>query len=359
MKNKKTISLSFLISFSLHLVLAALVWFQPTLFPSMQLSKDKHVEVELVDAEKLLEQMKKQRVEDSSTKGQIVEQDEKAINDEIDKDARFLSRHNQKVVNETQAALYGKFKNSDGTGGARSQDRKAGKTKDESSEQTKSDDQSVAKNEENGNEASEDRKEAKEEKELLTSNDGVATGLKGKPKLKDLMPSFKPAPPRVDSQETAEGGGEGPSATDDHLKNVATGMQTVLSTREFVYYSYYNRIKDKLRQYWEPKIKEKMERIIRQGRQIASSSDRITKIVIILDTKGTLVRVQVIGPSGVQDLDEAAVEAFRAAAPFPNPPKGIADPDGSIRIRWDFILEANLGNGLLDAVRLAKAPGQI
>jgi len=189
----------------------------------------------------------------------------------------------------------------------------------------------------------------------LTSDAGIE--VKGKPTLKDLVPSFKPGPPPIVSNETAQGGGEGPSATDDHLKNIATGMQTLLSTREFVYYSYYNRIKDKLRQYWEPKIKEKMERILRQGRTIASSSDRITRIVIILDNKGTLVKIQVVGQSGVQDLDEAAIEAFRAAAPFPNPPKGIVEQDGTIKIRWDFILEANTGKSLMDAILLANVPG--
>jgi protein TonB len=50
----------------------------------------------------------------------------------------------------------------------------------------------------------------------------------------------------------------------------------------------------------------------------------------------------VVGPSGLTDLDDAAVEAFRAAAPFPNPPNGIVEGDGLIRIRWDFILEARL-----------------
>ena len=115
----------------------------------------------------------------------------------------------------------------------------------------------------------------------------------------------------------------------------------MLSTREFVYFSYYNRIKDKLRQYWEPKIKEKVTRIFRQGRTIASDADKITKVIIVLDGKGILQKVQVVGESGVSDLDDAAVEAFRAAAPFPNPPKGIVEQDGLIRIRWDFILEAD------------------
>ncbi|MDX9731530.1 MAG: TonB family protein, partial [Bdellovibrionales bacterium] len=67
---------------------------------------------------------------------------------------------------------------------------------------------------------------------------------------------------------------------------------------------------------------------------------QITSVIIILDEKGTLFRVQVVGASGIVDLDDAAVEAFRAAAPFPNPPKGIVEEDGTLKIRWDFVLEA-------------------
>ena len=50
--------------------------------------------------------------------------------------------------------------------------------------------------------------------------------------------------------------------------------------------------------------------------------------------------VQVLNDSGIRDLDDAAVEAFKEAAPFPNPPEGIVESDGTIKIRWDFILEA-------------------
>lgn len=337
MKNIKPFYLALLLSVLIHATLTFFVWLQPT--DSFKASKkDDKVEVELVDAQELLQQLQPTVTApqpQAPTKGQIVEQNEKALNDEVPDDARFLSRHNQKVVRETQAAVTGKFKNSDNTGGEQAQEKEIGKeTKSEDAEQP--------------TQTTENEKPT----HILTSPDGVA--VKTKPTLKDLVPSFKPGIPRVDSDDVAKGGDEGPSATDDHLKNIATGMQTLLSTREFVYYSYYNRIKDKLRQYWEPKIKEKMERILRQGRTIASSNDRITKIVIILDENGTLQRVQVIGASGVQDLDEAAVEAFKAAAPFPNPPKGIVEEDGFIRIRWDFILEAN-ANGFFNAVRMAHS----
>lgn len=80
--------------------------------------------------------------------------------------------------------------------------------------------------------------------------------------------------------------------------------------------------------------------MFRKGRSIASDQDRITKLLIYLNPNGVLVKVQVLSDSGVRDLDEAAIEAFKSAAPFPNPPRGIVDTDGTVKIRWDFILES-------------------
>jgi protein TonB len=77
------------------------------------------------------------------------------------------------------------------------------------------------------------------------------------------------------------------------------------------------------------------------GRHLASDEEKITRLIITLDINGKLIKVQVLGPSGITDLDDAAIEAFQAAAPFPNPPKGIVEADGTIKIRWDFVLEAN------------------
>ena len=369
MEKKHLVSLSFILSVLFHIVFGGIVWVAPKLFPQLSgVKKKSRTEIEFVDATKLLESLKKQ---DSARLGQIVEQDEHRINDEKPKDAKYLSRHDQNIVKETQARNRGKFKNSDDSAAAQREEKQQGKTaKNQSTvaaeapqaekldhlEEAKSKDQhsdesqtTVKNDARTKSEKSQFNPQPNDESRLNDENSDVNSqvAVRKKPSLRDLIPSFRPAPPAVvngaagtDLADQAHSGGLGPSATDDHLKNVETGMQTMLSTREFVYYSYYNRIKEKLRQYWEPKIKEKMERIMRQGRTIASSTDRITRIVIVLDNRGTLVRVQIVGPSGVSDLDEAAVEAFRAAAPFPNPPKGIIENDGTVKIRWDFVLEA-------------------
>lgn len=321
---KKTISLSFVLSVLLHLGLGGAILSQNTdILKNLTAPKPKVSEVELVDAQKFMEQFAAKKKEIAHTpQGQIVQQ-EQQMNDEITK-TRFLSKHNQRVVEQTQAQLNGKFKNTDETGGEKKALKTPGKTKE------------VAESQE---ESRPEQKAVKGEKELLTSDDGPAVHSANE-KMKEFMPSFRPSAPRVMARDQASGGGEGASATDDHLKDVKTGLQTMLSTREFLYYSYYNRIRSKLTQYWQPMIKDKMERIMKQGRTIASTGDKITRIVIVLDETGTLRKVQVLGASGVSDLDEAAVEAFRAAAPFPNPPKGMVESDGTIKIRWDFVLEA-------------------
>jgi TonB family protein len=304
---KHGLKIAVVLSLLLHAMLGTGLLFSPDFRSS--LTHKKPLELDLVDAAELLKRMQK------DANGQIIEQNEKAINDEVPEDAKYLSRHNQKIVRETKAALNDKFRNSQASGG---------KPQAQQQPALPETPKEVA-----------EKSERKKKQPHLLSN---ANGLKAYPSLQDLKPDFHLA--RKPTPTVAAGGGEGPSATDDHIKNVPIGMETMLSTREFIYYSYYNRIKDKLRQYWEPKIKEKMERVFREGRTIASTSEKITKIVIVLDSSGTLIRVQVIGASGVTDLDDAAVEAFRAAAPFPNPPKGIVEQDGTIKIRWDFILEA-------------------
>lgn len=286
---RRSVMLFFLVSFAIHTASIIVLQLRPTAKPPQK--KDQPIEIAILTPPPPPPELTpdKQR--------QIVEQQEKAMNEETPKDNYFLSRNNQVVKQQTQARFHGKFQNAEG------------KFKGES----KNKDSKKANN-------------AKQAKAAIEKGQGV--------KAENLKP-------KMDLSEMVERGeGSSASQTDDHLEDVATGMETVLNTREFLYYSYYARIKNKIRQYWEPIIKEKITRVIKQGRTLASSSNRVTQIIIILDERGELVKVQIVGESGLADLDDAAVEAFRAAAPFPNPPKGMIEEDGRIRIRWDFILEA-------------------
>lgn len=220
-------------------------------------------------------------------------------------DAKFLSQHNQIVEHQTRAQKTGHFKN------AKSVAHK---------------NQSLTLREK----IQENFSPPEQKQHLRTLSDAEIAMRQAL----DERPKFATTPsPKKENVEPEEE----PSTSEDHII-ADEGMETLINTREFKYYAYCKRIKDKIQVLWEPKIKAKVKNID-SGRSIASvSQEKITKTIIILDSQGTLERVQVIGASGLEDLDESAIEAFRAASPFPNPPAGIGDPDSKIRIRWDFVL---------------------
>jgi TonB family protein len=60
---------------------------------------------------------------------------------------------------------------------------------------------------------------------------------------------------------------------------------------------------------------------------------------VALSKKGELAKIVVTSPSGVTELDEEAVRAFHAAAPFPNPPDGLANKDNQIVFAFSFYFE--------------------
>lgn len=294
-KLSKSLIAFILISFLLHLSL----WKGLNLFRS-QKSESNRPKVEVVIVDKS-EQKPRPPTKDSLSQ-QIVEQNKQPLNDELPDQARFLSQHNQRVQEETRAQATGKFSNLAQPGTPQVGDTDG------------------------------------EKREEITKNHKRSKGGH-LPDLSSLKPDFSLTPDlRVTPPELPPGR---PSQTDDYLKDTKLGIQTLLSTKEFVYYSYYNRIKEKIRQHWEPTIRENVRMAIRRGRSIASTRDRVTRVLITLDKDGTLLQVQVLGESGIVELDEAAVQAFREAAPFPNPPQGMIEQDGYIRIRWDFILEAS------------------
>ncbi len=126
----------------------------------------------------------------------------------------------------------------------------------------------------------------------------------------------------------------------EYVKGVEEGETTALNTKEFVYFSYYKRIREQLDQAWRPLLRESLFKIFRSGRRLSSESEMTTKTLVTLDKSGEIVKVQVLEESGVRDLDSVAVDAFNKAGPFPNPPTGLVNASGQITIRWDFILRS-------------------
>lgn len=236
------------------------------------------------------------RVKPKPSETQIAET-ERADNNKPDPNAKFLSDRNQTVQNETKAAQVDKFREKLGTGLKQDETEGTAKTP------------------------------AVESEAEFATGEKPGTGTEKKDwktlSLQDLGIS---------------GNGLPAGATDDHLDHVAAGERTLLSTREFRYFSYYHRIKELLRQHWKPSVEEKLTHLWGKGKTV-NSDEFTTRVLVLLNEKGSVQKVSRVTSCGINELDEAAVEAFQKAAPFPNPPAGIVDPDGFVRIRWDFILQ--------------------
>jgi len=67
---------------------------------------------------------------------------------------------------------------------------------------------------------------------------------------------------------------------------------------------------------------------------------------IHLSPDGKLAAWTVLQSSGVDFLDDEAIDAFKKAAPFPNPPKDLVEGDGQIHFNFAFVFELS-GHGSL------------
>lgn len=254
----------------------------------------------------------------------FVDQADKPLNNEIDPDTLFLSKNNQRVAKQTVAKNRGEFKNMQKAGPA----GKEGSLAPESPMKRFLPQFDVSK-----------AVEERDQREKLYDAEAEKLMAARKPDPKPKADIGDLNNPQKGTGQDATKGSE-VSQTLDRIKYIDPGLETLLSSKEFKFYSYFSRIRTQLNHHWTPVVRKKVTQIYQQGRSIASTNDMTTRCLITLDKAGKLVRVQIIGNSGVVELDEAAIEAFRAAAPFPNPPAGMVDPDGTIKIRWDFILEA-------------------
>ncbi len=137
----------------------------------------------------------------------------------------------------------------------------------------------------------------------------------------------------------AKATGQGVSATNDYVDKVPLGDLTYLNTVEYKYYGFFHRIRQKLEQFWGRSIQEKAQDFMKSGRRIASDGNLVTALIVVLNDQGKITRIHIIGSSGIQELDDAAVESFNQAGPFPNPPKGLI-VNGEVKIEWGFVVSS-------------------
>jgi TonB family protein len=127
------------------------------------------------------------------------------------------------------------------------------------------------------------------------------------------------------------------SGTQDHLKDIDEGDETALNAKKWKFASFFNRVKQQVRDHWRPA--EEYRRRDPTG-AIYGQKDRYTLLRVQLKPDGTLANVALEMPSGIEFLDDEAIEAFKQAQPFPNPPKQLVDnASGLINFRFGFFFE--------------------
>ncbi|HPI41512.1 MAG TPA: hypothetical protein PLJ21_11950, partial [Pseudobdellovibrionaceae bacterium] len=204
------------IALHLGLILFSVVLPQPETAPLK-----KYVEIDYISSEKKSDESKI----NEPLQNQIVQQDQNSINEELPLDSELLSQKNQKVQKETISIHRGNFQNIHQT-----------------------------------------LPKAALEKalpQLLKVYD--ASDALFQVKKEDSM--HHEALNVADTDETLENSiNNSVSQTDDHIKDIDQGLETLLNTKEYKFYSYFSRIRQQLSQHWQPKVREKMVKIFHKRR---------------------------------------------------------------------------------------------
>ncbi|MSP62272.1 MAG: energy transducer TonB [Myxococcales bacterium] len=292
------------------------------------------------EAEKRSEEQKRKDEEDPNARGQVVDIPQPTLEERPDASARFLAEYDSRVERETKGKP-GK----DRAGGegalAINQPRVPAEAQSAAARAGLPGVPQPARRQRGAGSVGQDGPE-----EQITQ-DGVERRA-GTPGERARAPAIAPgqggAPGRagadrpnlVPSEEMlARSIGKG-AGSPDYLKDIDDGESTALNAKKFKYASFFNRVKRAVSEEWHPDLV-----YVRHdpSGNVYGTRDRVTVLRVHLHPGGKLQTVNVIQASGVEFLDDEAIDAFRRAQPFVNPPTQLVDADGLIHFNFGFIFE--------------------
>ncbi len=139
-----------------------------------------------------------------------------------------------------------------------------------------------------------------------------------------------PQDPIPSSSRTASLSG----APQNDLLNEEVGDRVDLNTTKYPYAGYMDRIRRQVNYWWQQNL-DNLPSSVRLAKDAYT-----TEVEVILNADGALEHISVSEPSGVAELDDAVVRAFRLAAPFENPPAGLVQSDGRVYLPdFDFTVK--------------------
>lgn len=123
-------------------------------------------------------------------------------------------------------------------------------------------------------------------------------------------------------------------------ENVKVGSVTALNTDRYLYYSYFARAEELLRNEWEPQIIQIYDYPPSELKGV-SANKFTTVLEVWFLPSGEFHSAHIMKPSGIKSFDLAATESFRRARMIPNPPKERVEKDGFVRFKWALTVEYN------------------
>lgn len=173
--------------------------------------------------------------------------------------------------------------------------------------------------------------------EALPKSQAQTTGA-GRRGIQQFLPGTKLIPKPTSEVDANESG----ASTFGNIldENVKVGSVTALNTDRYLYYSYFARAEELLRNEWEPQILQVYDYPPSELR--GSSQRRFTTVLEVwFLPSGEYHSTHILKPSGVKAFDMAATESFRRVRMIPNPPRERIEADGLIRFKWSLTVEYN------------------
>lgn len=132
----------------------------------------------------------------------------------------------------------------------------------------------------------------------------------------------------------------GTHSNPDDLRELDEDTLARLDTREHHYASFFNRLRSRVLQSWDPQAAHDA---VDPHHSRFGTKPRTTTLWIQLDATGAITKLAVARDSGAEHLDEEAIRAVNAAGPFPNPPDGLIDATGHIDFLVGFTYDLSEG----------------
>ncbi len=190
------------------------------------------------------------------------------------------------------------------------------------------------------------REEKFEQEDLLDLNvekesTGASEGNKRFDPNKDGSLASLPSPWKLTNKEgpqdpvpSAQTTSDVAGAPQNDLLSERRSDRVALNTKEHLYAGYLERIRRLVNHYWQQNL-DNLPSSVHMGRPRYH-----TTVEVVLNADGALELIEVTKESGVGELDDCVVRAFRAASPFENPPAGLVEKDGRVYLpTMDFTVE--------------------